>query len=68
MILIGLAAVVAAIVATLPASLIARFLPPGIAAEEFSGSVWHGSAGKIRVTGRDAERLNGGCIPHRCSE
>jgi Type II secretion system (T2SS), protein N len=57
MILIGLAAVLAAIVATLPASLIARFLPPGIVAEEFSGSVWHGSAGKIRVTGRDAGAL-----------
>jgi hypothetical protein len=57
MILIGLASVLAAIVATLPASIIARFLPPGIVAEEFSGSVWHGSAGKIRVTGRDAGAL-----------
>jgi hypothetical protein len=57
MILIGLAAVLAAIVTFLPASIIAHFLPPGVAAEEFSGSVWHGSAGKIRFNGRDAGAL-----------
>ena len=57
MIVIGLAAILAAIVATLPASIAARFLPPGVVAEEFSGSVWHGSAGKIRLTGRDAGAL-----------
>ncbi len=57
MILIGFAATLAAIVATLPAFIIARFLPPGVAAEEFSGSVWHGSAGKIRVNARDAGAL-----------
>jgi hypothetical protein len=57
MILIGLAAILAAIVAFLPASIIAHFLPPNVAAEEFSGSVWHGSAGKIRFNARDAGAL-----------
>jgi Type II secretion system (T2SS), protein N len=54
---IGLAAVLAAIIATLPASIIAHALPPGVVAEEFSGSVWHGSAGKIRVGARAAGAL-----------
>jgi hypothetical protein len=40
-------------VAALPASLLARFLPPGVAAGDFSGTLWHGSAGKLRVDGRD---------------
>lgn len=53
-ILIGIAAIAVAIVAVLPASLVARFLPPTVVAEDFSGSLWHGSAGKITVNGRDA--------------
>jgi hypothetical protein len=53
MILIGLTAILVGVIVSLPASLIARFLPPGTA-EEFSGSLWHGSAGKIRIEGRDA--------------
>jgi hypothetical protein len=40
--------------AALPASVAARFLPAGVHAEDFSGSVWHGSAGRITVQGRDA--------------
>jgi hypothetical protein len=57
MILIGLVAILAVIVAALPASIITHFLPPWIHAEDFSGSVWHGSAGKIRVDARDAGAL-----------
>src|SRR5713226_11484 len=56
-ILIGLVAVLAVIVAALPASIIARFLPPEVHAEDFSGSIWHGSAGKISVNARDAGAL-----------
>ena len=56
-VLIGLAAVLAVIVASLPASIIARFLPPVVRAEDFSGSIWHGSAGKISVAARDAGAL-----------
>jgi Type II secretion system (T2SS), protein N len=51
---IGLAAVLAVIIATLPASLAARLLPASVHAEDFSGSLWHGSAGRISVNGRDA--------------
>lgn len=54
---IAIAAVLAVIVATLPASLLARALPPDVHAEDFSGSLWHGSAGKITVNGRDAGAL-----------
>lgn len=57
LVLIGIAAVAAAIVAALPASIAARFLPPMVVAEDFSGSLWHGSAGRITVNGRDAGAL-----------
>jgi hypothetical protein len=56
-ILIGLAAVLAVIVAALPASLITHFLPPTVHAEDFSGSLWHGSAGKLSVNALDAGAL-----------
>jgi Type II secretion system (T2SS), protein N len=57
LIAIGLAAVLAVIIAVLPASLIMHFLPPIVGAEDFSGSIWHGSAGRIRVGARDAGAL-----------
>jgi len=57
LILIGLAAVLAVILAALPASMIAHFLPPPVHAEDFSGSIWHGSAGKLTVNARDAGAL-----------
>src|SRR6202171_4260165 len=56
-VLIGVAAVLAVIVAALPASVITHFLPPSVLAEDFSGSIWHGSAGKISVSARDAGAL-----------
>jgi hypothetical protein len=52
--LIVLAAAVGVVVALLPASIVTRFLPPALRAEDFSGSIWHGSAGKITLGGRDA--------------
>jgi Type II secretion system (T2SS), protein N len=52
--LIGAAALLAVVVAALPASLITRFLPPGVRAEDFSGTIWHGSAGRITAGGRPA--------------
>jgi Type II secretion system (T2SS), protein N len=57
LVLIGLAAVLAVIVATLPASVVAHFLPASVHAEDFSGSIWHGSAGKISVNARPAGAL-----------
>jgi hypothetical protein len=48
------AAVAAVIVAALPASLLMRFLPPMVRADDFSGTLWHGSAGHLAVDGRDA--------------
>src|ERR1700680_487266 len=56
-VLIGLAALPAVIIAALPASIIRHFLPPSVHAEDFSGSIWHGSAGKISVNARDAGAL-----------
>ena len=56
-VLIGLAAVLAVVLAALPASAIAHFMPQWVRAEDFSGSIWHGSAGKISVNGRDAGAL-----------
>lgn len=44
-------------VALLPASLAARWLPAGVQAQDFSGSVWHGSIGRIRLEGTEAGAL-----------
>jgi hypothetical protein len=55
--LIGVLAAIVVIVAVLPASLANRFLPPAVRAEDFSGTLWHGSAGRILVTSRDAGAL-----------
>ena len=55
--LIAVLAALAVIIVVLPASLAARFLPPGLHAEDFSGTVWHGSAGHITASGRDAGAL-----------
>src|ERR1700692_4011222 len=56
-VLVGLAALLAVIIAALPASIIRHFLPPSVHADDFSGSIWHGSAGKISVEARDAGAL-----------
>ena len=55
--LIGLAVVLAVTIASLPASIVTHVLPPSIRAEDFSGSIWHGSAGKLSVNARDAGAL-----------
>jgi hypothetical protein len=55
--LIAVIAVLAVVVAVLPASLANKFLPPAVRAEDFSGTLWHGSAGRITVAGRDAGAL-----------
>jgi hypothetical protein len=52
----GVAALAVAISA-LPASIVAHFLPASVHAEDFSGSVWHGSAGRITVAAHDAGAL-----------
>jgi hypothetical protein len=57
LVLIRPAAVLAVVIATLPASLVAHFSPAFIHAEDHSGSLWHGSAGKISVNARDAGAL-----------
>jgi Type II secretion system (T2SS), protein N len=50
-------AVLAVIVIALPASLIQYALPNRIGLEEFSGTLWHGSADKVTVDGRPAGAL-----------
>jgi hypothetical protein len=55
--LIGVLAVLVVVIAVLPASLANKFLPPAVRAEDFSGTLWHGSAGRISVAGRDAGAL-----------
>ncbi|MDP9084306.1 MAG: type II secretion system protein N [Pseudomonadota bacterium] len=56
-VLIVSCAVVTVIAAALPASLVGHFLPPEVRAGDFSGSLWHGSAGKITVNSRNAGAL-----------
>jgi hypothetical protein len=50
---IGACALLAVLIAVLPASLAGRLLPPAVHATDFSGSLWHGAAGKISVNGID---------------
>jgi hypothetical protein len=56
-VLLGVVAVLAVIIAALPASVVTHFLPPSIHAEDFSGSIWHGSTGKFSVGERQAGAL-----------
>ena len=67
-ILIALIAVVSVAVCVIPASVIGRFLPTIVRAEDFSGSLWHGSAGRIWIAERDAGalewRLHPGALLH----
>ncbi len=53
LILIVVLAVLVVILFTLPASMIKRFLPPAVAADDFSGTLWHGSAGTLAVNSRN---------------
>jgi hypothetical protein len=52
--LIVVLAVLIVVLVALPASMVKRFLPPTVQAEDFSGSLWHGSAGKITLNSHDA--------------
>jgi hypothetical protein len=53
-IVLGLIVLSVAVIIALPASVAARFLPAQVQAEDFSGNLLHGAAGKIRVNARDA--------------
>jgi hypothetical protein len=55
--LVAVLAVAAVALIALPASLITRLLPSQIHAEDFSGSVWHGSSGRISFASRPAGAL-----------
>jgi hypothetical protein len=54
LVLAGIAALTAAVFFVLPASMMGRFLPAQVHAEDFSGSLVHGAAGKLTVNARDA--------------
>ncbi len=54
LLLIGVLAALLMLIVALPASLVARLLPPNVRAEDMSGTVWHGVAGKLVVGGIDA--------------
>jgi hypothetical protein len=54
---LGVAAVSAAAVFVLPASMITRFLPAQVHAEDFSGTLIHGAAGKIAFNARSLGAL-----------
>jgi hypothetical protein len=53
-VLLGLIIASVAVIFALPASLAARFMPAQMHAEDFSGTLLHGAAGKISINGRDA--------------
>jgi hypothetical protein len=47
-------AVVVVVLFTLPASLSKRFLPANVTLDDFSGNLWHGSAGTLLIDSRNA--------------
>ena len=53
-IVLGLIVLSGAVIFALPASFAARFMPAQVQAEDFSGNLLHGAAGKIRINARDA--------------
>jgi len=55
--LIFVLAALAAAVSALPASIVTHLLPAAVHAEDFSGTLWHGSAGRITVNAHDAGAL-----------
>ncbi len=54
---VGLIAALAVLVTAIPASVLGRFLPPGVHAADFSGTIWHGSTTALTVNGRNAGGL-----------
>ena len=62
---IGVLIAAGAILAALPASVITRFLPRDVRAEQLSGTVWHGVAGKLAVDGQDAGAIEWRLHPFR---
>ncbi len=54
---LGALVALAILLIALPASLFGALLPPGAVARDFSGSVWHGSVGRLSVNGREAGAL-----------
>jgi Type II secretion system (T2SS), protein N len=57
LVLSGIVVLAAATVLVLPASMITHFLPAQVHAEDFSGSLLHGAAGRLRVNAREAGAL-----------
>jgi hypothetical protein len=53
-VLVAVIALAAAVFFVLPAAMIGRFLPAQVHAEDFSGTLVHGAAGKFSVNSRDA--------------
>jgi hypothetical protein len=53
LILICALAVLSVVVIALPASMVMRFLPSSVHAEDFSGRLWHGSAGSVMLNARN---------------
>lgn len=56
-VLVAVLAIAAVVLIALPASLITRFLPTQIQAEDFSGNLWHGSSGRISFASRPVGAL-----------
>ena len=54
LILLGIVVMAAATVFVLPASVITHFLPAQVQADDFSGSLVHGAAGRLKVNAREA--------------
>lgn len=57
LILIAVLALTPAVIFLLPASIVQRWLPSTVQAEDFSGSLLHGAAGRLHVNGHDAGAL-----------
>jgi general secretion pathway protein N len=61
----GLVAFLVFLVASVPASQVARRLPPGLSLEGTSGTIWSGQARSLAIDGRPLGALRWSCRPWR---
>jgi hypothetical protein len=61
----GIAAFLIFLTALVPARLLTRVAPPGIAAAGLDGTIWSGRASSVRLQGRDLGAASWSCSPWR---
>ncbi|MGH8135088.1 MAG: type II secretion system protein N, partial [Steroidobacteraceae bacterium] len=59
----GVAAFLVFLIAMVPATVLTRWLPPGIAVAGLNGTIWSGRASSLGLRGRDLGAASWSCRP-----